>query len=144
MRVPWSVSRRPDYLSDALALLDGWTRQGREIHRALPLDDSQHAALTERITVLADVLAGMLPTGSKLVLHWRDAHGQSGLSAVAGTSEALREQAVAALEGCGEGRQRSRGGADIVDVWEEAGLRIAVAARSKARCRQMSRPLYTP
>jgi hypothetical protein len=81
---------------------------------------------------LAEVLAGMLPTGSKLVLHWRDAHGQSGMSAVAGTSEALREQAVAALEGCGEGRQRSRGGADIVDVWEEAGLRIAVAARSKA------------
>ncbi|GGK16681.1 hypothetical protein GCM10010124_06630 [Pilimelia terevasa] len=56
MRVPWSVSRRPDYLSDALALLAGWTRQGREIQRALPLDDSQHAALTERITVLADVL----------------------------------------------------------------------------------------
>ncbi|QDQ74717.1 EAL domain-containing protein [Pseudoluteimonas lycopersici] len=74
----------------------------------------------------------MLPTGSKLVLHWRDAHGHTGMSAVAGTPEALREQAVAALEGCDQGRHRSRGGTDIEDVWEEAGLRIAVAARSKA------------
>ena len=81
---------------------------------------------------LAEVLAGMLPTGSKLVLHWRDTQGQSGMSAVSGTPEALREQAVAALEGCDQGRHRSRGGTDIEDVWEEAGLRIAVAARSKA------------
>ena len=81
---------------------------------------------------LAEVLAGMLPTGSKLVLHWRDGHGHSGLSAIAGTPEALRQQAVAALEGCDQGRHRSRGGIDIEDVWEEGGLRIAVAARSKA------------
>jgi diguanylate cyclase (GGDEF)-like protein len=81
---------------------------------------------------LADVLAGMLPTGSRLVLHWRDGHGHSGMSAIAGTPEALREQAVAALEGCDQGRHRSRGGTDIEDVWEEGGLRIAVAARSKA------------
>ncbi|MFT3896480.1 MAG: EAL domain-containing protein [Thermomonas sp.] len=81
---------------------------------------------------LAEVLAGMLPTGSKLVLHWRDAHGHAGMSAVAGTPETLREQAVAVLEGCDQGRHRSRGGTEIEDVWEEAGLRIAVAARSKA------------
>ncbi|GGK00519.1 hypothetical protein GCM10010123_33040 [Pilimelia anulata] len=56
MRVPWSISRRPDYLSEAFALLAGWARQGREIHRSLALDDSQHAAFTERITVIADVL----------------------------------------------------------------------------------------
>ena len=37
---------------------------------------------------LAEVLAGMLPTGSKLVLHWRDTQGQSGMSAVSGTPEA--------------------------------------------------------
>ena len=65
---------------------------------------------------LAEVLAGMLPTGSKLVLHWRDTQGQSGMSAVSGTPEALREQAVAALEGCDQGRHRSRGGTDIEDV----------------------------
>ena len=81
---------------------------------------------------LADVLAGMLPTGSKLVLHWRDGQGQSGLSAVAGTPEALRQHAVATLEGCAPGRHRSRSGVDIEDVWEEGGLRIAVVARSKA------------
>jgi 4a-hydroxytetrahydrobiopterin dehydratase len=47
---------RPDYLSDALALLTGWTRDGVQIKRVLPLDDSQHAALTERIKVAADTL----------------------------------------------------------------------------------------
>ena len=92
---------------------------------------------------LAEVLAGMLPTGSKLVLHWRDTQGQSGMSAVSGTPEALREQAVAALEGCDQGRHRSRGGTDIEDVWEEAGLRIAVAARSKAACCASTRTFTT-
>jgi 4a-hydroxytetrahydrobiopterin dehydratase len=51
-------STRPgrDYLSDALALLAGWTRDGRVIRRTLPLDDTQHADLTERIKVVADAL----------------------------------------------------------------------------------------
>src|SRR5690554_6948280 len=48
--------RRGDYLSDALSLLPGWTRNGREISRTLELDDQQHAALTERIKVVADAL----------------------------------------------------------------------------------------
>ncbi len=43
-----------DYLSDALTLLAEWTRDGRMIRRTLPLDDTQHAALTERIKVIAD------------------------------------------------------------------------------------------
>jgi pterin-4a-carbinolamine dehydratase len=45
-----------DYLSDALALLSGWTRDGVQIRRDLACDDSQHAALTERIKVAADTL----------------------------------------------------------------------------------------
>ena len=45
-----------DYLTDALSLLDGWTRDGREFRRTLRLDESQHAALTERIKVVADAL----------------------------------------------------------------------------------------
>jgi 4a-hydroxytetrahydrobiopterin dehydratase len=45
-----------DYLSDALALLSGWTREGREIRRSLRLDEAQHAALTERVKVVADAL----------------------------------------------------------------------------------------
>lgn len=67
MRAPWTTPRsasgpadknhRPgDYLSDALTLLAGWTRDDCEITRTLPLDDSQHAALTERIKVVADAL----------------------------------------------------------------------------------------
>lgn len=45
-----------DYLSDALALLSGWTRDGVQLRRDLACDDSQHAALTERIKVAADTL----------------------------------------------------------------------------------------
>jgi hypothetical protein len=46
----------PDYLLDALALLAGWSREGKEIKRTLRLDEAQHAALTERIKVVADAL----------------------------------------------------------------------------------------
>ena len=56
MRAPWSTPRGGDYLSDALDLLDGWSRDDRELTRTLPLDDTQHAALTERIKVAADAL----------------------------------------------------------------------------------------
>jgi 4a-hydroxytetrahydrobiopterin dehydratase len=45
-----------DYLSDALSLLAGWTSDGRELRRTLRIDDSQHAALAERIKVVADAL----------------------------------------------------------------------------------------
>ncbi len=44
------------YLDDALALLTGWIRDGRELRRSLRLDDAQHAALTERIKVVSDAL----------------------------------------------------------------------------------------
>ena len=56
MRALWSNGHQRDYLSDALALLAGWTRDGREIKRTLRLDETQHAALTERIKVVADAL----------------------------------------------------------------------------------------
>jgi len=47
--------RRED-LRDALAQLTGWVREARELRRSLRLDESQHAALTERIKVVADAL----------------------------------------------------------------------------------------
>lgn len=56
VRARWGSRRQRDYLSDALTLLAGWTRDGREIKRTLRLDESQHAALTERIKVVADAL----------------------------------------------------------------------------------------
>ncbi|HZN71178.1 MAG TPA: 4a-hydroxytetrahydrobiopterin dehydratase [Micromonosporaceae bacterium] len=56
MRARWGRQQSSDYLSDALTFLAGWTRSGREIRRTLRLDDSQHAALTERIKVAADTL----------------------------------------------------------------------------------------
>jgi 4a-hydroxytetrahydrobiopterin dehydratase len=47
---------RSDYLSDALTLLGGWTQDGTRLRRELACDESQHAALTERIKVAADTL----------------------------------------------------------------------------------------
>ena len=55
MRARRSGEQR-DYLNDALALLQGWTQDGMEIRRTLQLDDSQHAALTERMKIVADAL----------------------------------------------------------------------------------------
>ena len=55
MRARRSGEQR-DYLNDALALLQGWTHDGMEIRRTLQLDDSQHAALTERMKIVADAL----------------------------------------------------------------------------------------
>lgn len=56
MRASRGSPRRGDYLADALTLLAGWTRSDQEITRTLPLDETQHAALTERIKVAADAL----------------------------------------------------------------------------------------
>lgn len=56
MRGTRGRDRGSDYLTDALALLSGWTRGDRAITRTLELDDTQHAALTERIKVVADAL----------------------------------------------------------------------------------------
>ncbi|MFI5494956.1 4a-hydroxytetrahydrobiopterin dehydratase [Actinoplanes sp. NPDC051859] len=56
MRGRKSRGARSDYLSDALAVLGGWTQDGGRLERVLACDDSQHAALTERIKVAADTL----------------------------------------------------------------------------------------
>jgi pterin-4a-carbinolamine dehydratase len=56
MRALWSRRPQHDYLSDALTLLTGWVREGRQLKRTLIVDDAQHAALTERIKVVADAL----------------------------------------------------------------------------------------
>ena len=56
MRARKPRANRTDYLSDALALLGGWTQDGVQLKRVLACDDSQHAALTERIKVAADTL----------------------------------------------------------------------------------------
>ncbi|WP_433056516.1 4a-hydroxytetrahydrobiopterin dehydratase [Dactylosporangium sp. CS-033363] len=64
MRARWSDDHR-DYLSDALALLQGWTHDGGEIRRTLQIDDSQHAALTERMKVVADAV-GVRPDVRRL------------------------------------------------------------------------------
>jgi hypothetical protein len=45
---------QPDYLTDALAQLTGWTRDLRGLRRMLQLDDSEHRQLAEQLTVYAD------------------------------------------------------------------------------------------
>jgi 4a-hydroxytetrahydrobiopterin dehydratase len=59
---------RLDYLSDALAVLGGWTQDGVQLKRVLVCDESQHAALTERIKVAADTLR-LSPTVRRLDGH---------------------------------------------------------------------------
>ncbi|MBO4162384.1 MULTISPECIES: 4a-hydroxytetrahydrobiopterin dehydratase [Micromonospora] len=56
MRALFTSRTKHDYLSDALTLLHGWTRDGEQIRRTLVIDDSQHAELTERVKVVADAL----------------------------------------------------------------------------------------
>ena len=56
MRARKQRGTRSDYLTDALGLLQGWTRDGVQLKRVLVCDDSQHAALTERIKVASDTL----------------------------------------------------------------------------------------
>ncbi|TQJ25002.1 pterin 4 alpha carbinolamine dehydratase [Micromonospora sp. A202] len=56
MRVLFNSRAKHDYLADALTLLSGWTREGEQIRRTLAIDDTQHAALTERVKVVADAL----------------------------------------------------------------------------------------
>lgn len=43
-------------LRDALGRLGGWTGDTNEIRRTLPLNESQHADMTERIKVFADAM----------------------------------------------------------------------------------------
>jgi 4a-hydroxytetrahydrobiopterin dehydratase len=56
MRALWSGRARGDYLSDALALLAGWTREDKQLKRVFLVDNTQHSDLTERVKVCADAL----------------------------------------------------------------------------------------
>jgi 4a-hydroxytetrahydrobiopterin dehydratase len=90
MRARRHRARRSDYLSDALALLGGWTQDGVQLTRVLPCDDSQHAALTERIKVAADTLR-IRPRISRL-----DGHTQICLGAPDGVAITDGEVTLAA------------------------------------------------
>ena len=76
MRSRRQRAARSDYLSDALALLGGWTRDGVQLKRVLVCDDSEHAALTERIKVAADTLR-IRPTIRRLDGHTQICLGAS-------------------------------------------------------------------
>lgn len=41
---------------DALGQLKEWVREARELRRTMRLDESEHAALAERVKVVADAL----------------------------------------------------------------------------------------
>lgn len=90
MRARKPRGNRTDYLSDALALLGGWTRDGVQLKRVLVCDESQHAALTERIKVAADTLR-IRPNIRRL-----DGHTQICLDAPDGTTITDGEVTLAA------------------------------------------------
>jgi 4a-hydroxytetrahydrobiopterin dehydratase len=95
MRARRKAAAPRDYLSDALRLLAGWTREGQEIKRTLRIDDAQHAELTERIKVAADALQvrpmiRRLDGHTQIMLH---TPASSGLTAVEVTLAARIEDA---------------------------------------------------
>jgi 4a-hydroxytetrahydrobiopterin dehydratase len=90
MRARWGGNGQRDYLTDAFAQLQGWTRDDREIRRTLHLDDSQHAAMTECIKVVADALQ-LRPEVRRL-----DGHTQIRLQSPEGDSLSAGEVTLAA------------------------------------------------
>jgi 4a-hydroxytetrahydrobiopterin dehydratase len=90
VRALWNARAGDDHLSDALALLGGWTREDRLLRRTLTLDESQHAALTERIKVCADALR------LRAEIRRLDGHTQIKLAAANGASITEREVTLAA------------------------------------------------
>jgi 4a-hydroxytetrahydrobiopterin dehydratase len=83
MRALWSRRAQHDYLTDALTQLTGWSQEDRQLTRTLLLDDAQHAALTERIKVVADALH-LRPDISRLDGHTRIQVGCSGVGVTEG------------------------------------------------------------
>ena len=73
---------------------------------------------------LAEALAGVLPTGSKVVVHWSDLRAGSGQSAVAAATPALHARDQATLDG----RIATPDPHAIDDVWDQDDIRIAIAA----------------
>lgn len=79
-------------LRDALGQLKGWVRNPRELYRSLRLDESEHAALTERVKVVADALQ-LHPEIRRL-----DGHTQITLHAAGGAVTADEVRLAARIE----------------------------------------------
>ena len=73
---------------------------------------------------LADALADTLPSGSRVVVRWRDPEAGDGVSAGAGATSALHAHAQAGLDG----RPASGNGSEIDVAWDEGDTRIAIHA----------------
>ena len=95
------------------------------------------------MTGLADVLAGTLPTGSALIVHWHDPQGSSGHCATNDASRALHARARACLQDLGDATLASDSDhgidqtgvdeagineASINEAWSDDGTRIAISA----------------
>ena len=103
MRALWRSRAEHDYLSDALTLLAGWSREGPQIERTLLLDDGQHAALTERIKIFADALH-LIPEVRRLNGHTQirvGARDGTGITEGEVTLAARIEDAYRAVTGAG-------------------------------------------
>ncbi len=74
---------------------------------------------------LATALTETLPTGSSVVVRWRDADTGEGLSEAVGAPSWLHAQAEASLDG----RAPPAGAGGIVEHWLDGDTRIALAAR---------------
>ncbi|HVI58403.1 MAG TPA: EAL domain-containing protein [Luteimonas sp.] len=74
---------------------------------------------------LAELLAATLPTASRLAVAWSDPRIDGGLSHTTNAPAALVAHARASLEGAVPGHREG----DITEAWDDAGTRIALAAR---------------
>jgi hypothetical protein len=73
---------------------------------------------------LARALQESLPTGSHVVVQWRDARNQQVCSAVPGVPETLFARAAELFDG----GALSRAGSGVDDAWEGADGRVSLAA----------------
>ncbi len=90
---------------------------------ALAIDGAQSPA--QLLMNLAGTLAETLTSGSEVVVSWRDPQAGSGVSATPDASVALHAHA----DQCLAGRVTPTSFAEIDDAWDEAGGRIAIAAK---------------
>lgn len=85
------------------------------------------APFAPQLLTLAGMLEGTLPTGSRLVVAWRDPEIGRGRSSLRNLPPALLERGMHLLDGAvvaGDGEPL-----DIDDAWDEDGARIAIVAR---------------
>jgi diguanylate cyclase (GGDEF)-like protein len=89
------------------------------------VDATGMGAIAPTLDSLAGALTDTLPTGSCVVVHWRDPDAGDGVSEAPGASARLHAHAESGLDG----RRPPTSATEIDEAWDEGNTRIALAAR---------------